>query len=358
MHYPRNLVAFHYNGDLDVEQLDEALRVAALVPIGPNEMSRTGFVSPFGPDSEAFTHVARFVMRHTPYGEAAEASVPIHLVRIQLGTYSRLIAPGAVDAATEKRIKEVEERDGLTLGARARKALRQEVLNQMIPTVYPSFVISTAYIDLANKIVWVDTSSPKAAEAFVTSIRRALGSFPTFHLRPDRLPSSVLTEWVLSDGLPPGLRLGHDAELHDPVENGAIARLQRQNLAAEEALTHLHAGKIAKRLSLAYADRFTFVIDDKLIIRKLSFTDPAEGEVQSDHENIEDGQLYILAADLFHLHQVLDAAFAIQEGHAKFSGSAAAVEPTASNQAPEVSAAEAQPPRKALEQQSLALDLT
>ena len=51
-------------------------------------------------------------------------------------------------------------------------------------------------------VIFVDTSSRKAAESVVSDIRHAIGSFPALPLNAEVAPRSILTSWIAGDPLP------------------------------------------------------------------------------------------------------------------------------------------------------------
>lgn len=52
-----------------------------------------------------------------------------------------------------------------------------------------------------------------------------------------------------------------------------MVRCKRQDLTSEEIQLHLTAGKLVTQLSLAWSDKLSFVLDDKLAVKRLRFED-------------------------------------------------------------------------------------
>lgn len=296
------LTAFRFPTDLRdrFEDLDALLQAERLKPIGPQELATHGFVSPFGDRSQALHHRV---------GDS---------LLITLGTEERILPPKAIERALRERVEEAEKREGRTLGARARRQLKAEVISDMIPRAFTKHARLSAYLDLASGTMFVDTATRKAAEKVVSALRSALGSFPATPLNIACAPREILTGWVAGEPTPTRFAIGDEAELRDPVQQGAVIKAQRQTLHSDEIQPHLQAGKKCVRIGVSYDDRLTFVLDDALVVRKLKLTDIAnESLTQLDADDLAaelDARFALfsalvnqLSADLFEVFAVSSA---------------------------------------------------
>jgi recombination associated protein RdgC len=262
--------------------LAEHLSDCQLRPVGPLELHSTGFVSPFGRDSEELVHML---------SEAAWLTI---------GTEERILPPAVVQDLLDRKVHEVEEREGRRLGGRTRRALKATLIEELLPQAFVQPGRLNAYLDFQHQLLIVDTSSRKAAEGFASEIRRAVGQFPALPLNTEVSPRSVLTGWLAEEPLPEGLHLGDECELRDPVDGGAVVRIQHLDLGSEEIAQHLEAGLQCTRLALVLDDHISFVLGEDLTVRKLRFLDGAVDSL----ENTEREDLL----------QELDARFALQVG--------------------------------------------
>jgi recombination associated protein RdgC len=164
-------------------------------------------------------------------------------------------------------------------------------------------------LDLKHGVLAIDTSSRKAAEGFVTELRHALGSFPALPLNAEASPRALLTGWIAGEPLPPGFSLGDEAELKDPVDGGAIVKVQRQDLLGDEIGKHLEAGKQVSKLALVYEDHVSFVLGEDLVLRKLKFLDGAVDQLENTERDS-------LAAELSRLFAALEPALQFSRAEA------------------------------------------
>ncbi len=297
--FPKNLTMFCLPADfrLDLGALDEGVRECQLKPIGPTQMQSAGFVSPFGRGSDALVHQVN------------------NVVWLTIGTQSRILPPSALEEVLSERIADIEEKSGTRLGARARRKLKEEVMLELLPRSFVTSDRINAFYDIDRRVLFVDTASTKTAENVMSLIRHALGSFPALKANPAVSPSAVLTTWISGEPLPELLTMGEEAELADPVEKGAVAKLQRHELLCDEVRQHLSAGKKVTRLGLNHEDRLEFVLGEDLVVRKLKFLDGAleglEGESHDDVQAELDARFTLTGGELRRLWSTLQKSFEV-----------------------------------------------
>ena len=292
----RNLSLFRFNPSLkkSFDDIDDALAECALKPVGPLEQMSRGFVSPFGRDQPALSHRV---------GPA---------LWLTLGGEDRLLPSSVINDEVQRKLAQLEQREGRKLGGRARKRLKEDVVHELLPRAFVRPSRLNASIDLTQGVVAVDTSSRKAAEGFLTELRHALGSFPALPLNAELSPRALLTGWIAGEPLPAGFALGDECELKDPVDGGAIVKCQRQELLGDEIRKHLESGKQVSRLALVFDDHVSFVLGEDLVLRKLKFLDGAVDQLENterDSLNAElDARFALMSAELARLFTALEKA--------------------------------------------------
>jgi recombination associated protein RdgC len=282
----RNLTLFRFPASLDFDGLDAGLAECALKPVGALELSSRGFISPFGRgEGEALSH---------RIGDA---------IWLAAGSEDKILPSSVVNDLLQKKLIEIEDKEGRKLGGRARKRLKEDLVHELLPRAFVKPGRTDAMLDLEHGFIAVDASSRKTAEAVVSDVRHALGSFPALPLNAEVAPRSVLTGWIAGDAMPDGLALGDECELRDPTDQGAVVKCQRHELQCEEIGAHLEAGKQVARLALTLDDRLSFVLGEDLVIRKLKFLDGAVDALESN--------------DRDDLRAELDARFALFSGEVR-----------------------------------------
>lgn len=281
----RNLTLFRFPTSLDLSDLDTHLAQCALKPVGALELSSRGFISPFGRDAEALSH---------SIGDATWLTV---------GSEDKLLPGAVVNDLLQKKLAEMEKKEGRRPGGRTRKRLKEDLVHELLPRAFVRPGRTDAILDLEHGLCAVDTSSRKNAENVASEIRRALGSFPALPLSAEVAPRSVMTGWIAGEPLPDGLSLGEECELKDAAEHGAVVKCQRLELTGEEIGKHLESGKQVTRLALTLDDHVSFVLGEDLVIRKFKLLDGAVDQLESTERD--------------DLRAELDARFALMSGELK-----------------------------------------
>lgn len=293
----KNLTLFRFPTALkpSLDALEDRLADCPLKPVGPLEFASRGFVAPLGRDAPALGHRT---------GDC---------LWIALGGQERLLPPAVVQQAVAEKAAQIEAREGRKLGGRARQRLKDEALHELLPRAFVRPLRTDAYLDLEHALIAVDTASRKAAEAVVSEVRHALGSFPALPLNAEVAPRTVLTGWLAGERLPKGLALGEECELRDGAERGAVIKCQRQELDAAEIAQHLSAGKQVSRLALVLDGHLSFVLGEDLVVRKLKFLDGAVEQLENterDSLHAElDARFALMSGELKRLYALLQAAF-------------------------------------------------
>jgi len=295
----RNLTFFRFPSTLNFDDLDAGLAECALKPVGPLELFSRGFVSPFGRDGEALSH---------RIGDA---------IWVSAGSEDKILPGAVVNDLLQKKLAEIEEKEGRRLGGRARKRMKEDLVHELLPRAFVRPSRTDAIIDLAHGYIAVDTSSRKSAEAVVSDVRQAMGSFPALPLNAEVAPRSVLTGWVAGDPLPEGLSLGDECELRDAADKGAVVKCQRLELQCEEIAKHLEAGMQVARLALTLDDHVSFVLGEDLIVRKVKLLDGAVDSLEStEREDLRaelDARFALFSAELRRLFLTLEPALKLSK---------------------------------------------
>jgi recombination associated protein RdgC len=182
--------------------------------------------------------------------------------------------PAAVVAETlDEKIAAIEDREARTVGRKERRQLKDEVLLDLLPRAFTRSRRACAYLDRQTGWLLVDAASASAAEDLVDLLRATLGSLPVHPPRPPQPPEVLLTRWVTTGELPPGLTLGDECELRDARDDKVVARCRGHDLAGEEVATHLRAGKQVTQLALDWRESLAFVLQEDLSLKRLRFAD-------------------------------------------------------------------------------------
>lgn len=298
----RNLTLFRFPTTTKFDALESGLGECQLKPVGPLELSSRGFISPFGRDAEVMSH---------NQGEATWLAV---------GGEDKILPGSVVNDMLNKKLSEIEAKEGRKPGGRTRKRIKDELITDLLPRAFVKPSRTDALIDLGHGVVAVDTSSRKTGESVVSEIRRAMGSFPALPLNAEVAPRSVLTGWIAGEPLPEGLSLGDECELRDPIDQGAVVKVQRMELQSDEITKHLESGKQVTRLALNLDDHVSFVLGEDLVVRKFKLLDGAVDALEStERDDLRaelDARFILMAGEFRRLFTVLEGALKLSKAEA------------------------------------------
>lgn len=313
MTFFRNLTLFRFPAGIETrfDDLDISLAQHALRPCGPLEMETTGFVSPYGRDSDVMlTTVGDCTLMH-------------------LGGEKKILPAGVINQHIAEKVAELEAERGRPVGARERRKLKDDALTELLPRALCKPWRLAGYVDLQRGWVVVDTASRRAAEGFVSALRNAIGSFPATGLEPEESPRAVMTEWLINGTLTKsmghvpmtkGFAIGDECELKDPADNGAIVRCRRQDMASDEIREHLQSGKQVTQLGLTFDERLRFVLDETLTVRKFKLLDLAVEQLDQDDRDSAaaelDARFALMSGEVGRLLDAIETTFGVHRPQA------------------------------------------
>ena len=251
--------------DLDAATLGQQLEQQAFVPCGSQEMTRSGWVAPLGRHGSEFVHATNGYLM------------------ICAKRQDKLLPAAVINEALEEKALDIEAREARQLPRKERRALRDEVYFSLLPKAFVRSSLQYAYISPREQLLVVDAASAKRAEDFLQGLRDTLGSLSVVPLASKHQPIDVMTRWVSSGQPAAGFDLGEECELRDNADISSVIRCKNQDLGAAEIVNHLKTGMHVSKLALSWQQRLEFVLDEKLVVKRLRFADMVQ-EQASDIE--------------------------------------------------------------------------
>lgn len=209
---------------------------------------------------------------------------------ICLKTETRLLPPAVVNEEVRQRADKLCEQQGYAPGRKALRELKERVTEELLPKSHP--IRAHVFVWIDPKAGWfaVDAGTPARAEQVIEHLRHCLDNFPLGPLHTVLSPQSAMADWLVSDA-PAGFTIDRDCELKAISEEKSAVAFKRHPLGDEvgsEIKAHLAAGKLPTRLALTWDDRVSFVLTEKLAIKRLSFLDLLKEEADKNAESADD----------------------------------------------------------------------
>ena len=289
----KNLLVYRLPADWSVSaaELEEQLARRPLQPCGPFDMSSSGWVPP------------------------ATSGRLLHTVNQQhllaLGVDQKLLPATVIRQVTAERAAALAVEQGFPVGRRQQRDLRLRVTEELRARALIRRRVTRAWIDPENRWFIVDAAGIARAEELVNTLRDTLGSLAVRFLDTERSPQQSMATWLMQGDAPARFALDQDLELQTPDAAKATVRWTRHALDPREIQTHLKAGKHPVRLGLTWRDRISFVLTDKLHVKRVEFLEIApEREDGDDIDPAEqfDIDFAVMAGELAKLLEELSEA--------------------------------------------------
>ena len=277
------------NLPIDIASLEEQLSTLILQPCASVEPRSLGWIPP------------------------REGGPLVHSVNHQwllaLGFEERLLPSSIVKQFAADRAKAILENEGRKVGRKEMRDIREATAIELMPRAFPRRRVTYGWIDPVNGWLVVDAGSATKAEEFLEHLRRSVDAFPAKLIKTVHSPVSAMTGW-LADGEAPGpFTIDQDLELRS-AENAAV-RYVKHTLEGDEIRQHISTGKIVTKLGLTWGDRISFVLNENLQLKRLSFLDILKEQADSQAENEDerfDLDFTLMTGEVAHLlADLLDA---------------------------------------------------
>lgn len=219
------------------------------------------------------------------------------LLRLKVET--RLLPASVVNAEVRKRADALTELQGYGPGRKQLKELRERVVEELLPRSHPVPASLFVWIDPQAGWFVVDAATPAKAEMVIEHLRHCLDDFPLTPLHTRFSPTARMADWLAGGDAPAGFTIDRDCALKGCSEDKPTVAYQHCPLEGDEIKAHLASGKLPVKLAMTWDDRISFVLTEKLEIKRLAFLDLLKEEAAQNAET---------AADQF------DADFALMTG--------------------------------------------
>jgi recombination associated protein RdgC len=271
----RNLLVYRLTQDIpfDAEALETALAAKPARSCASQELSTYGFIAPFGKGADApLVHVS---------GD---------FLLIAARKEERILPGSVVRDALKDKVDEIEAEQMRKVYKKERDQLKDEIIQTFLPRAFIRKSATFAAIAPKQGLILVDSASAKRAEDLLSTLREAIGSLPVRPLTVKIAPSATLTDWVKTQQAAPDFTVLDECELRDTHEDGGVVRCKRQDLTSDEIQLHMTAGKQVTQLSLAWQDKLSFMLDEKLVVKRLRFEDLLQDQAEQDGGDDDLGQ--------------------------------------------------------------------
>lgn len=233
--------------------LEQKLSAQPFRPCPSNELQSRGWRSPRGDEALVYNSNRQWL--------------------IALQSEQRLLPASVVRQMADEKAAEIEHQQGFAPGRKQMREIRDQVTLELMPRAFTRRATTWVWIDPQNGWLAVDASSQGRAEEVLELLRRCLGDLPATLINTEQSPTAAMTAWLASQEIPAGFSIDRDCELKDAGEDSPVVRYVRHALDGDDVARHIAAGKSATRLAMTWNDRVSFVLSERMEIKRLQFLD-------------------------------------------------------------------------------------
>lgn len=286
----KNLCVYRLPADwnLPAPELEAKLELRPLPPCGHFDMMSRGWL---------------------PVGKTARL---LHTIGTQqliaLGVEQKLLPASVIRQVAADRAVEIAAAQGYPVGRKQMRDLKLAVTEELRARALVRRRSTHAWIDPDNGWFVVDAAGGKRADEVVETLRDTLGSFAVVPVDTDRSPAAAMASWLNRGEVGNHLTIDDDLELKAADKSQATIRYSKHPFDNKEVRQHLSNGFMATRLGLTWNGRISFVLTDKMQVKRVQFLEMEEaGEEEQEIDpqeqfdidfTVMSGELSKLLADL------------------------------------------------------------
>lgn len=237
-------------------ELESRLEGRPLAPCGHFDMLTRGWV-PVGPTARLLHTIGTHQM-------------------IALGVEQKLLPATVIRQVAADRAVEIAAEQGFPVGRKQMRDLKLRVTEELRARALVKRRITHAWIDHESGWLVVDAAGVARAEELVETLRETLGSFAATLPDTARSPRVAMGAWVSTGEV--GHHMGIDDDLELQAADGSRATIRHTRHAFDQAQVrkHLAGGFVVTRLGLTWNGRVSFVLTDKMQVKRVEFLEMEE----------------------------------------------------------------------------------
>lgn len=254
---------------ISIETLEDQLARGPFVKCPSNQPQSRGWVSPRKDGALVFSIGRQWL--------------------IALAIEQKLLSSSVINEEVKERAEVLEAQQGYAPVRKQLKELRERVTKELMPRAFTRRRTTYAWIDPHSGWFAVDASGTAKAEEVIEHLRHCLDEFPLTMLHTQVSPQSAMADWLAGGEAPTGFTIDRDSELKACGEEKSAVAYKHHALDGEEISdeikAHLASGKLPTKLALTWDDRISFILTERLEIKRLAFLDLLKEEAEKSAES-------------------------------------------------------------------------
>lgn len=249
----KNMLLFRLRDfEFSDSDIEKTISENAFVPCPAFLMQTSGWVEPYG-EGTGFMKKAKGCML------------------LKFRTDKKTLPKPQINAMMDERVEAFTTTTGEEPDATEIDKFRDEILKELLPTIFPKSSVTTVVLNPKDKWMIVDAGSWKAGQDIAMAISNIFDTeSPPLKIHTDSSPESMMTSWLLSGQINNDFRVGYDCTLIG--DDKSKITVKNENLHSDEVLNHVkEAQKKVASLQLDWRGKLTFNVEKSMVLKGFAF---------------------------------------------------------------------------------------
>jgi recombination associated protein RdgC len=209
---------------------------------------------------------------------------------LSLGTNQKLLPGSIIRQVAEERAENQASEQGFPVGKKQMRDIKSQVADELRARAFTRLTTTRAWIDSRNGWFVIDAAGAPRAESMLETLVATLDSFVPVPLEGARSAQAFMTSWLMQGDAPFRFAIDDDLELQAANETKSTVRYVHHALDGKDIRSHLAAGKHPTRLGLTWNGRVSFVLTDKLGLKRIEFLEVVDE--RADAEEVDPAEQF------------------------------------------------------------------
>ncbi len=209
---------------------------------------------------------------------------------LSLGTNQKLLPASIIRQVAEERAEAQAIEQGFPVGRKQLRDIKAQVADELRARAFTRRSTTRAWIDSQNGWFVIDAAGAPRAESMLETLTATLDSFVPLPLEGARSPHVFMSAWLMQGDAPFRFAIDDDLELQAANDTKSRIRYVHHPLDGKDIRSHLAAMKYPTRLGLTWNGRVSFVLTDKLGLKRIEFLEL--GKDQTDAEEVDPAEQF------------------------------------------------------------------
>lgn len=260
--------------------LEQALTAHSFVPCGRTQEKSIGFVPPRGEEHGALVEfvAGQWIMK--------------------LMTETRSVPGPVITLKAKERAAHIEAVTGRKPGKKEIREIKGDIKLELLPDAFPKQSATLIWIDPAARLLVIDATNQSKADEVVTMLVKSIEGMAVRLIDTKISPTAAMSEWLIHQEPPAGFTVDRECELKAADASKAMVRYSRSPLDTDEVRQHVEGGKLPTRLALTWDSRVSFVLTERLQIKKLAFLEVVFEKTSAGKADGFDADVSIMTGEL------------------------------------------------------------